>query len=167
MPRYFMGNTRLSGLERMMMTPPNFTPRGHGKRRFSFRYRPMDVDCQYCANYDKKNPCSLDQCVCLEERIEAGVLDLFEFVRDRFGAAWAAQLQKRLEKYLSRKKDGFFLDDAHRSRWNLCLESRYQMNNSWRTAYPILDSNLSVRRHRQRALPAKGKGFKVSGTALK
>lgn len=33
--------------------------------------------------------------------------------------------------------------------------------------YIILTSNLSVIQHRQRALPAKGKGFKVSGTALK
>ena len=128
MPRYFMGSTRLSGLERMMMTPPNFTPRGHGIRRSNFRYKPKDVDCQYCTNYAKKNPCPLDQCVCLEERIEAGVLDLFEFVRDRFGAAWAAQLQKRLEKYLSRKDAGFFLHDAHRERWKLCLDRRYQMN---------------------------------------
>lgn len=108
MTRYFMQDTPLRHLERMMMTPPNFIPRGHGIRRSSFRYKPKDVECRYCESYDRKNPCPLDQCICLEERIEAGALDLTEFVRDRFGAAWTAQLQERLEEYLSRKDAGFF-----------------------------------------------------------
>lgn len=101
-----------------------------GTRHTPFQLPVQAQGCRLPVLYQlcQEEPLPLDQCVCLEERIEAGVLDLFEFVRDRFGAAWAAQLQKRLEKYLSRKDAGFFLHDAHRERWKLCLDRRYQMN---------------------------------------
>ena len=38
MTRYFMRDTPLYQMEQMMMTPPNFRPRGHGLHPSRFHY---------------------------------------------------------------------------------------------------------------------------------
>lgn len=84
MPHYFMRDTPLQALEQLMMSQPGQKPRGGGIYRSPFRYTPEDVACEYCQNYDRKHPCRLCECTCLEERIEAGVLELNEFMRECF-----------------------------------------------------------------------------------
>ena len=84
MTRYFMRDTPLCQLEQQMMTPPNFKPRGHGRYSPGFQYSNEDTECQYCINFRRHHPCPLEQCVCLDERIVAGAVDLNEFVRDCF-----------------------------------------------------------------------------------
>ena len=84
MPYYFMRDTPLQALEQLMMSQPGQKPRGGGIYRSPFRYTPEDVACEYCQNYVRKHPCRLCECTCLEERIEAGVLEMNEFVRDCF-----------------------------------------------------------------------------------
>ena len=71
---YFMNGTRLAGLEREMMLPPNFKPRGHGRMVLNrFRYKPEDVDCKLCTEYRHRR-CIQPSCPWLAERIEAGVV---------------------------------------------------------------------------------------------
>ena len=84
MPYYFMRDTPLQALEQLMMSQPGQKPRGGGIYRSPFRYTPKDVACEYCQNYVRKHPCRLCECTCLEERIEAGVLELNAFMRDCF-----------------------------------------------------------------------------------
>ena len=84
MPYYFMRDTPLQALEQLMMSQPGQKPRGGGIYRSPFRYTPEDVACEYCQNYVRKHPCRLCECTCLEERIEAGVLELNAFMRDCF-----------------------------------------------------------------------------------
>ena len=85
MPRYFMRDTPLQALEQLMMSQPGQKPRGGGVYRSPFHYTPKDVACEYCQNYNCKHPCSLRECTCLEERIEAGVLELNLVDSDRRG----------------------------------------------------------------------------------
>lgn len=80
MPYYFMRDTPLQAMEQLMMSQPGQKPRGGGIYRSPFHYTPKDVACKYCQNYDRKHSCRLYECTCLEERIEAGVLELNEFV---------------------------------------------------------------------------------------
>ena len=47
MTHYFMQDTPLFHLERQMMTPPNFKPRGHGRYSPGFQYSNEDTECQY------------------------------------------------------------------------------------------------------------------------
>ena len=91
MPYYFMRDTPLQALEQLMMSQPGQKPRGGGIYRSPFRYTPEDVACEYCQNYVRKHPCRLCECTCLEERIEAGVLELNAFMWDCFtpGAGWS------------------------------------------------------------------------------
>ena len=84
MTRYFMRDTPLCQMEQQMMTPPYFKPRGHGRYYPSFKYSRDDMECPYCMNFRRKHPCPLEQCVCLDERIVAGAIDLNEFVRECF-----------------------------------------------------------------------------------
>ena len=117
MPRYFMRDTPLRPMERMMMSQPGHKPRGGGMYRSPFYYTPKDVECKYCQNYVRKNPCLLCACTCLEERIEAGVLNLSEFVRDCFASSMEPQLQERMYQQFGERKSQFFLSDTHRRRW--------------------------------------------------
>jgi hypothetical protein len=117
MPRYFMRDTPLQAMEQLMMTQPGQKPRGGGIYRSPFHYTPKDVACEYCQNYVRKPPCRLCECTCLEERIEAGVLELNEFVRDCFALSIEPQLQKRMHQQFRERKTRFFLSDAHRRRW--------------------------------------------------
>ena len=41
-----------------------------------FQYSRDDMECPYCMNFRRNHPCPLEQCVCLDERIVAGAIDL-------------------------------------------------------------------------------------------
>lgn len=117
MSRYFMRDTPLRAMERLMMSQPGHKPRGGGMYRSQFHYTTKDVECEYCQNYVRKNPCLLRECTCLEERIEAGVLNLNEFVRDCFVTSMEPQLQIRMRQQFGSGNFCFFMSDTHRRRW--------------------------------------------------
>ena len=120
MPYYFMRDTPLQALEQLMMSQPGQKPRGGGIYRSPFRYTPEDVACEYCQNYVGKHPCRLCECTCLEERIEAGVLELNAFMWDCFTPSMGPQFRKRMHQQFRERKPQFFqffLSDAHRRRW--------------------------------------------------
>ena len=74
MTKYFLKDTPLAELERQMMTPPNFSPRGGGQTVLCrFRYRPEDVVCKHCTEY-RRGGCTEEVCPWLEERVEAGTV---------------------------------------------------------------------------------------------
>ena len=117
MPRYFMRDTPLRAMERLMMSQPGHKPRCGGTYRSQFHYTPKDVECEYCQNYVRKNPCLLCECTCLEERIEAGALELSTFVLDCFAPSMELRLQKRMRQQFGERESRFFLSDSHRRRW--------------------------------------------------
>ena len=129
MTRYFMRDTPLCQLEQQMMTRPNFKPRGHGRYSPGFQYSSEDTECPYCTNFKRKHPCPLEQCICLDERIVAGAIDLNEFVRDCFFPEAGAQLQARLERSFNGCSIEFFLSDSHRERWQHWRERCFRMPN--------------------------------------
>ena len=128
MTRYFMRDTPLCQMEQQMMTPPYFKPRGHGRYSPGFQYRRDDMECPYCMNFRRKHPCPLEQCVCLDERIVAGAIDLNEFVRDCFFPEARVQLQARLERNFTCCSISFFLNASHRERWQHWRERCYRMS---------------------------------------
>ena len=129
MTRCFMRDTPLCQMEQQMMTPPYFKPRGHGRYYPGFQYSRDDMECPYCMNLRRNHPCPLEQCVCLDERIVAGAIDLNEFVRDCFFPEAGVQLQARLERSFNGCSIGFFLSDSHRERWQHWRERCFRMPN--------------------------------------
>ena len=128
MTRYFMRDTPLCQLEQQMMTPPNFKPRGHGRYSPGFQYSSEDTECPYCINFRRNQPCPLKLCICLDERIAAGALNLNEFVRDCFFPEAGVQLQARLERNFTCCSISFFLNECHRERWQHWRERYYRMS---------------------------------------
>ena len=128
MTRYFMKFTPLFAAEVQMMTPPRHQPRGSGRIRSSFRYSADDVRCKDCTRYDSGQPCHLNECVCLEERIEAGIVELNALARECFGGRMFRPLQRRLRDELNRQPFRFFLSAAHRERWTHWKNRCYGMS---------------------------------------
>lgn len=85
--------------------------------RSQFQYTPKDVECEYCQKYERKNPCLLCACTCLEERIEAGVLDMNKFVQDCFAPFMEPQLQERMRQQFGDRKSFSYptltVEDGH------------------------------------------------------
>ena len=138
MPRYFMRDTPLQAMEQLMMSQPGQKPRGGGMYRSPFHYTPKDVACEYCQNYVRKHPCRLCECTCLEERIEAGVLELNEFVRDCFALSMGPQFRKRMHQQFRERKPQFFLSDAHRRRWTHWRERCWRLSDRNKAALFLL-----------------------------
>ena len=144
MPRYFMRDTPLQAMEQLMMSQPGQKPRGGGIYRRPFHYTPKDVACEYCQNYVRKHPCRLCECTCLEERIEAGVLELNEFVRDCFAPSMGPQLRKRMHQQFRERKPLFFLSDAHRRRWTHWRERCWRLSDRNKAALFLLTAYESL-----------------------
>ena len=144
MPGYFMRDTPLQALEQLMMSQPGQKPRGGGIYRSPFHYTPKDVACEYCQNYVRKHPCRLCECTCLEERIEAGVLELNSFVRDCFAPSMGSQLRKRMRQQFREKKAQFFLSDAHRRRWTHWRERCWRLSDRNKAALFLLTAYESL-----------------------
>ena len=144
MPYYFMRDTPLQALEQLMMSQPGQKPRGGGIYRSPFRYTPEDVACEYCQNYVRKHPCRLCECTCLDERIEAGVLELNEFVRDCFVPSMGPQFRKRMHQQLRERNPQFFLSNAHRRRWTYWRERCWRLSDRNKAALFLLTAYESL-----------------------
>ena len=144
MPYYFMRDTPLQALEQLMMSQPGQKPRGGGIYRSPFHYTPKDVACEYCQNYVRKHPCRLCECTCLEERIEAGVLELNEFVRECFAPSMGPKFRKRMHQQLRERNPQFFLSDAHRRRWTHWRERCWRLSDRNKAALFLLTAYESL-----------------------
>ena len=120
MPQYFMKSTPLAGLERQMMTPPSFLPRGGGTARSRFHYQKEDVDCKYCTEYRQRR-CAAEICPHIPERLEAGAVGYPELVRACFHGLPHPALSLRIRTLTQRRPVFAFKDGAHCQRMRGCL----------------------------------------------
>ena len=120
MPQYFMKNTPLAGLERQMMEPPSFLPRGGGTARSRFHYRKEDVDCKYCTEY-RQRKCAAGVCPQIPERLEAGAVGYPELVRTCFHGLPHPALSLRIRTLAQHRPVFEFKDGAHCQRMRGCL----------------------------------------------
>lgn len=116
MTKYFMRGTPLAGLERQMMTPPNFSPRGGGQMILCrFRYKPEDVVCKHCTKY-RRGGCTVPVCPWLEERAEAGVVTYSSLAAEFYRKWRDGELGIRIMELLSGKKSVSYMDASHTAR---------------------------------------------------
>lgn len=116
MTKYFMEGTPLAGLERQMMTPPHFSPRGGGQMILCrFRYRPEDVVCKHCTKYQRKS-CTVTVCPWIEERAEAGTVTYASLAADYYQKWPKDELGDRIAKLLAGRDAVYYLDAAHPAR---------------------------------------------------
>ena len=110
-------------------------------------------------NFRRNHPCPLEQCVCLDERIVAGAIDLNEFVRDCFFPQAGAQLQARLERSFNGCSIGFFLSDSHRERWQHWRARCYRMSDCNLAALFLLTAYEDIWRRMIWKFDARGFDF--------
>lgn len=118
MTKFFMRGTPLAGLEKQMMTPPNFTPRGGGRMILNrFRYRPEDVVCKNCTQCIH-GKCSATICPWIEERAEAGVISYSSLAWEYYRNLWGTSLGDRITQLLPGRESITYYNEAHASRFS-------------------------------------------------
>ena len=80
----------------------------------TFKYTPEDVDCKLCTEYVKKFGCTACGCPWMAERIEAGVVNYAEVVRQMF--PHDKRLMARLEPLIRDFPGMLWKDERHRQR---------------------------------------------------
>ena len=114
--KYFMEKTPWEGWERLMMTPPNHIPRGGGSTILNrFRYKPEDVDCQYCTEYHYRK-CMSPKCFWLEERMEAGAVNYPMLVAECFRTLKDYVLVSRIQDVVSDRNSIQWTGFLHKQR---------------------------------------------------
>lgn len=115
MSRHFMCNTRLAGIEQMLLLSPNFSPRSSGFQIGNFKYSADDVDCRYCTDYRKKK-CSVRRCPWLKERIEAGTVTYQDLVTECFDHLKNPRTKSRIFLAAADFHGELYRDHRHRER---------------------------------------------------
>lgn len=117
MPKYFMQNTHLAGLEAVMMTPPRFTPRRSGMMLLDRHcYTREDADCRLCTKWRRRR-CDADRCAWIAERLEAGAVSFGELLDDCFGKLANRRFQHRLHAMTAGHDGGLYHSGDHLARF--------------------------------------------------
>ena len=88
----------------------------------SYHYKPADVACEYCAEWQHRK-CQAVGCPWLAERIEAGVVSYASAVRELFGGVEDEAFIKRLGLLVLHFRGSFWLDREHEFNTRLLLRS--------------------------------------------
>jgi len=148
MTKYFLKDTPLAGLERQMMTPPYFSPRGGGQTILCrFRYRPEDVACRHCMEY-RRGGCNEEVCPWLEERVEAGSIT-YASLAAAFYREWRkTEFGERIRELLNGKRSIAYYDPGHAGRLALYTQflARHQRDNRALAAMYLLTATETLRR---------------------
>ena len=148
MTKYFLRDTPLAGLERQMMTPPNFSPRGGGQTVLCrFRYRPEDVVCKHCTEY-RRGGCTEEVCPWLEERVEAGTVTYTSLAAEFYRKWLGTALGERIQELLRGKRSIAYYDSAHTDRLALyaLFLARHRSDHRALAAMYLLTATETLRR---------------------
>jgi hypothetical protein len=149
MTRYFMAGTHLAGLEIMMMTPPNFLPRGTGVKH---RYPASECACRNCIKAEKrKRPCRrAAECCHFDERLVAGCWSHGELAEKLTAEIQHKGLLDRTRTLLPPQTASPFADEAHRKRTVNVTAGMTREQSPFTSAVFLLSADLSLwRRSRQ------------------
>ena len=80
----------------------------------------------------------------MEERIEAGVLELNAFMWDCFAPSMGPQFRKRMHQQLRERNPQFFLSNAHRRRWTYWRERCWRLSDRNKAALFLLTAYESL-----------------------
>lgn len=148
MTKYFLKDTPLAELERQMMMPPNFSPRGGGQTVLCrFRYRPEDVVCKHCTEY-RRGRCIEGVCPWLEERVEAGAVTYASLAAEFYRKWRETELGERIRELLHGKRAIAYYDNDHAGRlalYTLFLARRWSDHRALAAMY-LLTATETLRR---------------------
>lgn len=139
-------------LERMMRSVPNFKPRCQGVILVSFQYSARMCACRDCTEM-RDGGCRSPICVCIDERMEAGLVSFADLVKASFGGIADHSLRLRIQYSLrERRNDAMIYRSAeHKALFENAAAARNIRSSEFLAALYLLtaDSTLweMVRRH--------------------
>ena len=139
MARAFMYGTRLQAMEQMMMSVPNFSPRGKGMIIMGMKKIDENEEykrCVYCLEYTTGG-CKLKNCPYLMERAELRRIGYADFIKDGFGDYNDFYFKKRLRQLTHSFQGEWFLSPYHKERYSYLKESSTLFGNK-------KDENLAI-----------------------
>lgn len=144
MSKYFVRDTSLAELERMMMEVPNFAPR-RSSRTVLCRYHPQeaDMDCHSCHHYRRNGSGNL-ACLHLTERLQAGMVTMDELTAGMVRPWKHSRLKKRAME-IARRTGGFhFKEQLHIARILKMTEGEASVNSRWLAAVYLLSAHAGL-----------------------
>ena len=130
MSKFFMYGTELQEMEQMMMLVPNFMPRGSGVIILKkSKNKNESIECPDCC-YFIGSKCSNNSCICIAERLAAGMICYKAIVENCYKEFKAYRFKRRLAR-LVRNFDGeVFINLNHRFRfYKVCWIQNVSMEN--------------------------------------
>ncbi len=139
MGKYFVRDTHLAGLERMMMEVPNFAARSSG-RALLCRYHPQaaDLDCRNCLQYRRR------ACLYLTERLQAGAVTMEEMIAELVRPWKHLRLKQRAMTIACQAKAFYFEGQLHIARMLRMTQGEETVNSRWLAAVYLLSSHASL-----------------------
>ena len=145
MGKYFVRDTPLAGLEREMMLPPNFAPRGSSSAILC-GYSPhgAGVDCQSCIDHRRQSRRTL-VCLHITERLQAGSVTIVELAAETV-RPWKHLGLKQRAVGLAGQLSGFhFEDQLHVARMlKMTKDEEGAVNSHWLAAVYLLSAHAGL-----------------------
>lgn len=106
---YFLEGDPLGEMEKLMQRIPNHLPRGHGVVVFARQeYSGKDCDYRNCPHHTdggRKTGCTLECCICLQNRIRAGAATYRETIEETMSGIRYPPFIIRLHQYLKESEE--------------------------------------------------------------
>ena len=145
MGKYFVRDTPLAGLEREMMLPPNFAPRGSSSAILC-GYSPhgADVDCQSCIDHRRQSRRTL-VCLHITERVQTGAVTIVELAAETVRPWKHPGLKQRAIGIAGRLRGFHFEDQLHVARMLKMTKGEERLVNShWLAAVYLLSAHAGL-----------------------
>lgn len=143
----FLQTPYVKSIERMMMSIPNFMPRGHVIISMSkFEYTAEMCDCRLCPHYQNKKGCTIGHCPCIMDRITAGAATLQEILSETMSQINNKLFQKRLNKYM-KESEGYpmtFKNEKHHAVFSNAITKLDHKNYALMAAVYLLTSECTL-----------------------
>ena len=145
MGKYFVRDTPLAGLEREMMLPPNFAPRGSSSAILC-GYNPhgAGVDCQSCLDHRRQSRRTL-VCLHITERLQAGAVTMVELTAETVRPWKHLGLKQRAVGLAGRLSGFHFEDQLHVARMlKMTKGEEGAVNSHWLAAVYLLSAHAGL-----------------------
>ena len=145
MGKYFVRDTPLAGLEREMMLPPNFAPRGSSSAILC-GYSPhgADVDCQSCIDHRRQSRRTL-VCLHITERLHVGAVTIVELATETVRPWKHHGLKQRAVGIAGQIRGFHFEDQLHIARMlKMTKGGDGLVNSHWLAAVYLLSAHAGL-----------------------
>ena len=145
MGKYFVRDTPLAGLEREMMLPPNFAPRGSSSAILC-GYNPhgAGVDCRSCINHRRQSRRTL-VCLHITERLQAGAVTIVELAAETVRPWKHLGLKQRAVGIAGQLKGFHFEDQLHVARMlKMTKDEERLVNSRWLAAVYLFSAHAGL-----------------------